>query len=173
MHGKVNYRKDIDRMNTLFENNLQPGELILTSIGSYEHTSIVSDRRCALGKPMLISATARTGTVMEEQYATVVRGRKTGYAPQQSNLPSHIVLKNARSQIGKWKYGVLGQNCENFANWAGGLKVTSRQVNGVLSGAAISVCATKLIVKDPSPLAYLFAALLGGAVGLASAQILE
>lgn len=122
---------------------------------------------------MLISATARTGTVMEEHYDTVVRGRKTGYAPQQSSLPACIVLERARSQIGKWKYGMLGQNCETFANWAGGLQVTSRQVNGVLQGATISVCATKLIVKDPNPLTYLLAALLGGAIGLASTQILK
>jgi len=74
-----------------FENTLRPGELIMTSLGNYEHKSIVSDRKCPLGKPMLISATARTGTVMEEPYDTVVMGRKTGYAQQQSDLPAHVV----------------------------------------------------------------------------------
>ncbi len=160
-------------LNMTFEDTLRPGELILTSMGNYEHKSVVSDRRCHLGKPMLISATARTGTVMEEPYDTVVMGRKTGYAQQQSDFPAHVVVEKARSQIEKWQYQVLMQNCEVFANWAGGLKVTSRQVNGVLSGIVISVSATKMIAKNPSPFALVIMAFVGGTVGLASTQVLK
>lgn len=156
-----------------FESNLRPGELILTSMGNYEHKSIVSDQRCAAGKLMLISATKRTGTVREEPYDIVIMGRKTGYAQQQSDFPAHVVLENARSQIGKWQYQVLTQNCEAFVNWASGLTVTSRQVNGVLSGAAISVSATRMIAKNPSPFTYVFMAFVGGAMGLASTQVLK
>ncbi len=163
----------MNELNMTFEDTLRPGELILTSMGNYEHKSVVSDRRCHLGKLMLISATARTGTVMEEPYDTVVMGRKTGYAQQQSDLPAHVVLEKARSQIGKWQYQVLTQNCEGFANWAGGLKVTSRQVNGVLLGAAISVCATKMIAKNLSPITVGFMVLVGGTIGLASTQVLK
>jgi len=160
-------------LNTTFEGALRPGDLIMTSMGTYEHKSVVSDRRCPLGKPMLISATARTGTVREEPYDAVVMGRKTGYAQQQPNLPSHQVLEKARSQIGIWRYHLLTHNCEAFANWAGGLKVTSRQVNSTLSGAAISVCATKMICNNPRPAKLMLMALVGGTIGLASAQILK
>lgn len=163
----------MEELNVAFENTLRPGELILTSMGNYEHKSIVSDQRCAAGKLMLISATKRTGTVMEEPYDTVVMGRKTGYAQQQSDLPSCVVLENARSQIGKWQYQVLTQNCEAFVNWASGLKVTSRQVNGALLGAAIPVIVTRMIAKKPSLPTFAFIALVGGAIGLASTQVLK
>lgn len=160
-------------LNRTFENTLRPGKLILTSMGNYEHVSIVSDRRCPLGKLKLISATARTGTVMEEPYDTVVAGRKTGYAPRQPEQPSGVTLENARSQIGKSQYHLLIWNCETFANWAGGLKVTSRQVNGALSGAAFFVGVTKIVANEPSPLAYALMAVVGGAIGLASTQVLK
>lgn len=161
------------KMKMKFEYTLRPGDLIVTSMGSYEHYSIVSDRKCPLGKLMLISARAETGTVREEPYDDVVRGNKTGHARRQPDLPIYVILKNARSRIGTWRYNYMTQNCETFANWACGLKPTSRQVGGVLSGIAISVGATKMIAKNPSPGAYLAIACIGALIGLSATQELK
>ena len=161
------------QMKTKFEDTLRPGDLIVTSMGSYEHYSIVSDRKCSLGKLMLISARAETGTVREEPYDDVVRGKKTGLVRGQPELPAYVILANARSRIGTWRYNYMTQNCETFANWACGLKPTSRQVGGVMSGIAVSVCATKMIAKNPSPAAYLVVACIGGLIGLSATQELK
>ena len=83
------------KMKTKFEDTLRPGDLIVTSMGSYEHYSIVSDRRCPLGKLMLLSARAETRTVREEPYDDVVRGKKTGHVRQQPELPTYVILANA------------------------------------------------------------------------------
>ncbi|WP_120632621.1 lecithin retinol acyltransferase family protein [Ruegeria sp. EL01] len=160
-------------MKMKFEDTLRPGDLIVTSMRSYEHYSIVSDRRCPLGKLMLISARAETRTVGEECYDDVVRGRRTGLARSQSELPAYVILENARSQIGKWRYNYLIRNCEAFANWACGLKPTSRQVGGVVSGIVISLGATKLIAKNPSLSACLAMACVGGLIGLTATQELK
>ena len=157
----------------VFEDTLQPGQLILTSFGNYEHMSIVSDCRCNDGKPMLISATARTGTVKEEPYDTVVNGRKTGLAPQQPTLPLHQVLLNARSKIGKWRYGFATRNCEVFACWAAGLKITSRQINGTLCGAAFALTTVKIVSEKPNLPLLALAGIFGGVIGLASTQVLR
>jgi len=171
--GHLTLTIGIKKKNMTFEDRLSPGELIVTSMGAYEHMSIVSDRRCALGKPMLISATKRTNTVLEESYDLVVRGRKTGRAPRQSELPAHAVLEKARSQIRRWEYDPLVRNCEMFANWAAGHKVSSRQVNGAVFGALAGMTATGIIAKNASLPQLAFIALVGGAVGLAATQVLK
>ena len=158
------------KLTTKFEEGLRPGEVIETSVGVYSHVSVVSDCRCVRGKPMLISATSRTGTVMEEPYDIVVAGRPTNYAPQQSTLPSHEILERARSQIGKWRYQMLHQNCEHFANWAAGLELGSRQVRGALLGAGVAATAVVVRSKKPNWQTCTFAALIGGVIGLASTQ---
>lgn len=160
-------------MNMKFEDTLRPGDLIVTSMGSYEHYSIVSDRRCPLGKPKLISARAETRSVHEEPYDDVVRGNKTGRPRWQPELPAHVILENARSQIGKWRYNYVTQNCETFANWACGLKPGSRQVGGVLVGIAISLGATKMMANNPRPSACLAVACIGGLAGLSATQVLR
>ena len=106
----------------------------MTLLSLYEHHSIVSDRRCTLGKPMLISPRAETGTVREEPFDDVVRGRETCLVRQQSPLYRDEILENARSKIGNWRYDFLSRNCEHFANWASGLDATSPQVENVLKG---------------------------------------
>lgn len=158
------------QMKTKFEDTLRPGDLIVTSMGSYEHYSIVSDRRGPCGKLMLISARAETRTVREEPYDDVVRGKKTGPVRGQPELPAYVILANARSRIGTWRYNYMTQNCETFANWACGLKPTSRQVNGVLSGISVSVGATRMIAKNSRPGAYLAIACIGALIGLSATQ---
>ena len=112
-----------------FEDFLHPGDRIVTSVEFFvEHHSIVSDQRCNRGKPMLISLRSETGTVCEEPYDDVVRGRETRLVQQQSPLYRDEILEKARSQIGKLRYHLLSQNCEHFANWASGLGAESPQV---------------------------------------------
>lgn len=164
-----------------FEDSLKPGEQIVIKMGVYEHQAIVSDRRCPLGKPMLISATTRTGTVQEEPYDTVVNGRRAGYAPQQSTLSVDQVLAlsvdqvlaRARSKIGKWDYNILSQNCEHFANWARGLRMSSPQVKGAILGAASFAVATELISETPSLGKRMLSLAIGGLIGLTYTQVLK
>ena len=157
-------------LKTTFEDTLRPGDVIAISMGHYSHWAIVSDRRCALGRPMLISATMRRGTVQEEPYNTVVSGRTVGHAPVQPKLATYQILANARSQIGTWQYRMFSSNCEHLANWVCGLKVSSSQVNNGLAGAVCGFATTKLITDNPKLLTFVAAGFFGAALGVALTQ---
>lgn len=95
---------------------VSPGDVVVTNIGLYQHFSVVSDLICALGKPMLISATDRNGTVQEETWGVVTQGKETYVADIPTTLSVAQILANARSQIGKWKYSLIKSKCcEDFA----------------------------------------------------------
>ena len=51
----------------MFDSIYAPGAIVTIFHGFYNHYAIVSDR-CHDGKPMLISLSARTGTVAEESW---------------------------------------------------------------------------------------------------------
>ena len=152
------------------EKGFRPGDLIITNYGTYGHYSVVSDKKCHLGRWMLISATARTNTVKEEPYSDVVCGRPTRLAQHQPMLPVSEVLHRARSQIGKWDYRLWTQNCEHFANWAAGLERSSPQVKSAIIGAATFAGSTAMIVKKPNLTLLLGVGIVGGLVGLSAAQ---
>lgn len=158
-------------LKTAFENSLKPGDVIAISMGIYKHWAIVSDRRCPRGKPMLISATNRNGTVAEERYDIVVSDKAVNYAPVKPDLPAHQILANARSQIGSWHYRLFTGNCEHFANWVCGLSVSSRQVNHGIAGAFSFALIAKLVAKDPKPVSLVLMACAGAAVGVSMAQL--
>lgn len=147
---------------------LKPGDLIMTNFGSYWHFSIVTDGKCREGKWQLISATARTGTVEEEPYDDVVRGRPTQLTPNQPALRANKIIASARSQVGIWKYCPITRNCEHFANWVSGFEVTSQQTRNAVFGAILAGTLTGMVARRPNPALLIGAALIGGGICLAN-----
>ena len=133
-----------------------PGQMLVTDFGGYQHYSLVSDRFCSDGKPMLISATSRNGTVLEEQFDIVTGGKPT-YATGQAPYCPHRVLDHARSMIGRWEYDVLNNNCEHFANWATGHGKVSMQVRFGLAGTCTAMVIVALTSKKPEFAKYALA----------------
>lgn len=131
------------------------GDVVVTDMGTYQHFSLVSDRRCAAGKPMLISATKRNGTVQEETWDTVVGTKVAYFVSMASNRPVAEVLRVAREQIGQWVYSVSSSNCEHFINYVKGFKVTSRQVTAGAVGALAGATAVASLVDKPNAIKIL------------------
>ena len=115
----------------MFKSIYSTGAIVKVLMGVYNHYAVVSDRYDN-GKPMLISLSAKQGTVCEEAWDYCVENRKVVLSPVQGNLQPHQVVQRARSKLGKIKYSPLSRNCEHFARWAHDLKVESKQVQGAL-----------------------------------------
>lgn len=145
---------------------VQPGDVVVTQFGLYQHWSLVSDRVCSLGKNMLISATKRTGTVQEEPWDDVTQGKHTYVVESNSNKSTDKKLSDARTQIGKWKYSVVDNNCEHFVKWCSGLNVSSSQVKAGVGGATIGGIAVATIAKKPTVVK-----ILGGAAFIAGLAV--
>lgn len=147
----------------------KPGDVVVTNFTGYQHWSLVSDKLCELGRPLLISATKRNGTVSEEPWDTVTQGKETYVADVSYARPVSEVLAMARAQIGQWKYSVTLNNCEHFVKWVAGLEVSSKQVVAGVTGAVAGVTAVGLIAEKPTVAKFLGGAvLLGGLAVLAS-----
>lgn len=155
------------------EINVKPGDIIVTNYGTYQHWSLVSDRIGADNKLMLISATKRLGTVAEEMWDTVVKGKRTYVVDSQITTPVKTILEKARSQIGTWKYSLTSNNCEHFVKWSAGVEVTSTQVKAFGTGALLGVAGVAALSEDPKLVKFLGAALLLGGVAVMTAKALE
>lgn len=147
---------------------VQAGDVVVTQFGLYQHWSLVSDKLCAQGKNMLISATKRTGTVQEETWDAVTQGKHTYVAVTETDKSIPEILSDARSQIGKWVYSATNNNCEHFVKWGSGLKVSSKQVNAGLSGALVGGAAVAALIENPKMFK-----ILGGAALMAGIAVLK
>ncbi|EOY4517341.1 lecithin retinol acyltransferase family protein [Vibrio vulnificus] len=143
------------------------GDVVVSDFGGYQHWSIVTDTFCSKGLPQLISATKRNGTVREEPWDVVTQGKHTYVADIKYDRPVSEVLRLSRSKIGSWVYSLTDNNCEHFAKWATGLKVSSTQVVAGVSGAAAGAALVGLCAENPKA-----AKLLGGAVVLGGLAVL-
>ena len=115
----------------MFKSIYSTGAIVKVLMGAYDHYAVVSDRYDG-GKPMLISLSARQGTVCEEAWDYCAGNRKVVLSPVQGDLHPHQVVQRARSKLGRIKYSLLTRNCEHFARWAHDLKVESKQVQETL-----------------------------------------
>ncbi|WP_298906106.1 lecithin retinol acyltransferase family protein [uncultured Aliiroseovarius sp.] len=155
---------------TVQKNKWAAGDVVVTDMGAYQHYSVVSDRRCAAGKLMLISATQRNGTVREEPY-DIVAGKRNTYVVQTENKrPVSEVLKLAREQIDSWKYCASSNNCEHFKNYVLGLEVTSRQVTAAVGGSIIGATVVASLANAPNTLKLFLGASLGAVIALYTAK---
>ncbi|WP_240001216.1 lecithin retinol acyltransferase family protein [Photobacterium kishitanii] len=150
--------------------NVKPGDIVVSDFDLYEHYSVVSDKISTDGKPFLISATKRNGTVKEEPWDIATQEKYTYLSDKQSNLSVAEILSNARSQIGKWRYSLIDSNCEHFSNWCLGLKVSSTQIVGASVGAVGGALLVKCCVEDPKPLDYLFGVVTLGFLGVSCSK---
>ncbi|BAX55236.1 hypothetical protein FA893_16220 [Photobacterium damselae subsp. piscicida] len=147
---------------------VQPGDIVAVDFGRYDHWALVSDKVCHQGKRMLISATKRNGTVMEETWDEVTQGQKVVLSKLHCHNDVSGSLEKARSQIGVWQYSVYKRNCEHFIYWVLSDKLRSKQVIGGVSGAVLGAIGVVTLSKKPSVLKVL-----GGAwAGLTSGVIL-
>ena len=143
-----------------------PGNVVVTNFGAYQHWSLVSDKVCSVGKPMLISATRRTGTVMEEPWDSVTQNKVTYVVDISTGRPAKDVLRDARSQIGRWAYSVSVSNCEHFVKWASGLEVSSSQVKAGVGGAVAGAALVAGLSENPKLIKFLGGALLIGGLAI-------
>ncbi len=93
------------------ENNkmFKEGEIVAVNIGfGLQHYGI------ATGCGTVISASKRTGCVVEEDENTFSSSKRIVTKGYPSNLPSHIVIAHARLSIGK-KWNLIDYNCQHFA----------------------------------------------------------
>jgi hypothetical protein len=138
----------------------QPGDIVVTDFGAYQHWSLVSDTHCKLGKPMLISATRRSGTVREESWDLVTQGKQTYVTATQHPKTTHQVLSDARAMIDRWNYSVTTQNCEHFIKQITGLSGLSSQVMAGAAGAVAGAVLVGLLSEKPKLIKYVGAAAL-------------
>ena len=145
---------------------VSPGNVIVTNFFGYQHWSLVSDRFCPAGFPMLISATKRTGTVQEEPWEMVTQGKNSYVANINTNIPASKILRIARNQIGQWKYCLTSNNCEHFVKSCTDLEVTSTQVKAGIGGAVLGVTAVGVLAENPKMAKFMGGALLLGGLAV-------
>lgn len=149
------------------------GDIVATDMGTYQHFSIVTNRVCKAGLPMLISATKRNGTVMEEPWEIASNGRKTYVTTLKPECSVFEFLINARSQIGTWNYSILNQNCEHFVRWAGEQKPSSTQVTSGVIGGVAGLAIVNEFVKNPKAVHFLGGMILLAGIAVATARVSE
>lgn len=155
-------------------NTIAPGDFLVTDFNfgpiPYQHWSLVSNKKCVNGYFMLISASERTGTVMEETVQEVVQGANTYKADLKTLLPAEEVISNARELIGNWSYSVSSRNCQHFINLVAGLGLTSGQVKAGATIGFVGGLATVLLSDKPSWFKILGVAVAGAAIGVAGSK---
>ncbi|RXJ72080.1 hypothetical protein CS022_18190 [Veronia nyctiphanis] len=122
---------------------------------------------------MLISATERNGTVREETWDEVVKGKPTYVADFTPVKSPEETLALARTQIGEWVYSVTSNNCEHFVRFCTGLEVTSRQVTSAVGGAVAGASLVGLLAEKPTAIKYLAGALAVAGIAVLATKATE
>lgn len=152
---------------------VNPGDVVVTNFGIYQHWSLVTDKICNQGKHMLISATKRNGTVKEEPWEVVTQGNHTYVAHMETTKPAYQIINDARMQIGKWVYSISENNCEHFIKYVSGLEVSSSQLKAGLGGALTGAALVGSLAENPKLIKFLAGALLVGGIAIATAKAME
>jgi len=122
---------------------------------------------------MLISATKRSGTVLEEPWDTVVGGRETVVVDMELRQSVSEVLAFARSHIGMWKYSITDRNCEHFVKSVNGYEITSKQVQAGIVGAIAGVGLVGGLSENPNLIKFLGAAVLVAGIAVYAVRVTE
>jgi hypothetical protein len=119
------------------------GEIVAVNIGlGLQHYGITT------GYGTVISASKRTGSVVEESAANFSAGRPIVGIGYPSNVAPYIVINNARRSIGK-KWNLVDYNCQHFATECHERKHSPQLQQGVfalgLFGAMLFITRGKLV----------------------------
>lgn len=87
---------------------------------------------------MVISASARACRVSEEPWDTFRDGQEVPDDGYPSQLPPQVVVRRARSMIGR-KYKPLGSNCDHLVAYTHGQDPNSPQLIATLSIGALAL----------------------------------
>lgn len=147
---------------------VQAGDVVVTQFDTYQHWSLVSDRICPDGKNMLISATKRTGTVQEEPWDNVTKGKHSYVAISNSEKPIYQILSDARSQIDNWIYSIEINNSQHFIKWSSCINVSTEQAKPGLDGVIVAALA-----KVPKAVKIAGGAVLLGGLAVTDPETLE
>lgn len=127
--------------------SIHPGQLIGVRVRGIKHVGIVTGHD-SNGQLMVISNSARVGSVAEETLSVFLGGRMPVPVEQLSTeLPPWRILARARELIGKKHYDPFFWNCEHFVRYAYGLKQESPQLQNfvtVLGSVALFVGVVRL-----------------------------
>jgi|SRR5581483_965198 len=105
----------------------RPGAIVSVPIFlGFHHKGIVSDRWYR-GKPMVISASARTREVREEPWDTFTGGRDVTVERNPEFLEGMRIVYRARSRIGT-PYDLFAFNCEHLVSYSLGRQPQSPQL---------------------------------------------
>lgn len=134
---------------TTLTTNLPMGAIVDIDFGLFTHRALVSGMGRA-GKPMLISATRRTGTVLEEHWDTVVQGKPVKLvARPHTHRHAVQIVSRARQFIRGWRYHVTEANCEDFVSVVVTGKPFSPQVRtwAIVGGIALGLAGLALAMR--------------------------
>lgn len=145
---------------------MTPGSTLAVDCGAFTHYAIISDQLGPDGRPKLISASKRTGTVKEEVWSDVISNEKTKILPMVGTLTIEEILSKARSRIGNWVYSLFSFNCEHFVNWCNGLPLTSKQITKFASLGSIGGMIGYNMTEKHKVAGTLLGVLVGGYLGL-------
>lgn len=126
--------------------NLPQGAVVDIDFGLFTHRALVSSRFGHGGKPMLISATKRTGTVLEEHWDTVVQGKPvTVVSHPPSSFHGLQFVSRARQFIRRWRYQVSDANCEHFVSMVITGRPSSAQMQGWMAFGVFALLAAGVV----------------------------
>ncbi|MCK5384661.1 MAG: lecithin retinol acyltransferase family protein [Alphaproteobacteria bacterium] len=109
------------------------GEIVAVNIGfSIQHYGV------ATGYRTIISASKRTGHVLEENEKDFSGGRRITSKGYPSNIPSCRVIDHARLSIGK-KWKLIDYNCQHFATECHDQKHSPQLQQGLLALGILGV----------------------------------
>lgn len=129
-------------MTTKSNHSVAAGSVVSVPVWLFRHVGIVSDRRGADGRPMVISNSRRRGGTFEECWAEFSGGVPVTVKEARSGAQGHATVRRARSMLGAaWR--PVEFNCEHFVEEACGRTRRSPQLHGAVM---ISVLAVLLVL---------------------------
>ncbi len=109
------------------------------------HVGLVGDAGPPWGPPSVISASKRTGLVLEEPWEDFSQGAPVRRLDLRGKLDPQQVLGRARSRLGQ-QWRLLFGNCEHFVRWAHGLPEESPQLQGGVAKAGLVLLGTSVVL---------------------------
>ena len=109
------------------------------------HVGIVTERTDHRGLPYVISASKRSGMVLEEPWEDFHQGASVRLVDLRGDLDAQEVIGRARERVGH-VWSLFFANCEHFVRWAHGIPEESPQLQRGVAAVATGVVVTGSLV---------------------------